>query len=350
MKVLEIKGFMHFPLNYEGEHEVIRWRMGGVGGERVGIGQSLRTGWKLQREVASLGVDIIVCQCFGLGYGKEGGELAPLRHWTKSRYEGVLIHLVKGIQRACGAPLAVVDIADDPTIHPINEPLLDVATCYFKRELPIDPFHAFESLRRKKSRPSTVTDRSRANWERWLAKLKPISLGCAAREPGSDFEGSDNNKRWDIFYSGDAQYKPRRGGIVEAVRELEKQGWRVRVPDAPLGIDEYLKELSQSRIAISPPGLGWDCHRHYESAHVGTVPVTPFPTIQRHAPFINGEHCLFYDPEKPLVGQLRAMLEAPGKLEKIARRAKAHANRHHTFEKIFDYLVTRTKGSDKEAR
>ena len=344
MKVLEIKGFMFFSRDYEGDHEVVRWRWAEGGKRREGgLAGLLGDGGRLLREGPDLGIDVIVCQSFGLGYGQgKGAGGHALRHWTKARYESLLIRLVRRIKNRCGAPLAVVDISDDPTIHPVNVPLLEEADCFFKRELPLDPYHALESLRKKTSRAGALMDRKSAAWGRWVGKLHPLPLGCAALEPLDDRFQGPLEKDWDIFYAGDDPFRPRRRGIVAALEALRQKGLKVRVPESPLSIEDYLDELSRSHLAVSPPGIGWDCHRHYEAAFVGSVPVTPFPTIQRHAPLRNGEHCLFYDPEKSLAPQLEEMLADKTALAAIAGRARAHACRHLTHRAIFDHVVTRT--------
>jgi hypothetical protein len=131
-------------------------------------------------------------------------------------------------------------------------------------------------------------------------------------------------------------------GMEQAVRELEARGLAVCLPEGPLPIKEYLAGMAAARLALSPPGLGWDCHRHYEAAMLGTVPVTPFPTIRRDEPLRGGEHCLFYDPEKDLVEQLEEMLGDRERLERIARDGQAHALAHHTHRASFASVVERT--------
>lgn len=340
--MLEINGFLRHSKNYEGLHDVVRWSTrsatGGGGPLKV-----LSQAQALSKEMEAYQPDLILCHAFGTNYGnRKGGGLTLVRHSVKARFEKHLMAIVKGLKEKTGARLGVVDIADDQTIHPVNVELLKIADLYFKRELPLDPYHFFESLRASPARAGTLFDRRRDDWNEWVGKLRPLTLGCASVEPGDEWVTQPEDKEWDVFYAGHNLYRPRRDQIREELEALVTEGYRIRVPEEPLSIKDYLKEMSASWLAVSPPGLGWDCHRHYEASLVGTVPVTPFPTIQRHAPLRNGEHCCFYDPEKELGAQIKEMLCDRKRLEEISQNAKNYSKHHHTFERLFDHVVVST--------
>lgn len=38
-------------------------------------------------------------------------------------------------------------------------------------------------------------------------------------------------------------------------------------------ITDYFDEMIQSKFILSPPGLGWDCYRHWEALYLGTIPI-----------------------------------------------------------------------------
>lgn len=338
MKILEINGFMTWAVNYEGDHEVVRWkptaRLRRDGEPSSGLGV-LRRGFKLLREVKSMELDLILCGAFGRAYSK-----GLLHRVVKACGEVILIRLIGAIKRKSGVPLAVVDIADDHTIHPVNRGLLKIADRYFKRELPLDPYHALESMRHFWARQGTLRDRRLAYKRGWVQKLQPVSLGCREVEPLDKLLVA-KEKHWDVFYVGNDEFKPRRADVDEAIHELADRGYSTYMPTEKLSIDDYLQAMSGSRLAISPPGLGWDCHRHYEAAMLGTVGVTAFPTIKRHTPLRNGEHCFFYDSEKKLADQLEGLLKDDLLLEKIAKAAQEYAGFNHTHEAIFESVVKR---------
>jgi hypothetical protein len=338
MKILEINGFMEWAIDYEGDHEVVRWiptaRVSQETKSLFGF-TKFRQGYRILREIPRMEIDLIICGSFGRAYLGGG-----VRRILKSFFEKMLIGIVKAIHRKAGVPLAVIDIADDHTIHPVNKALLDSADLYFKRELPLDPYHAFESLRSPWARRVTLKDCKIISQRGWVQKLRPISLGCRELEPLEE-KTPLKEKRWDVFYAGDDLFRPRRTGVEDSIRALERLGYSICIPTKKLSIEEYMEAMSQARLAISPPGLGWDCHRHYEAAMVGTVAVTPFPIIQRYRPLKDGQHCLFYDTEKEMTEQLEKMLQDPKTLARIAEDAQAYSQEHHTHKAIFSSMINR---------
>ena len=339
MKILEIHGFTTWANDYEGEHEVIRWLPRNRHKDESGqgkLGEACREGFSLFGELSTMDVDLIVCAAFGRSYGRGGAF-----HQVKAMGEKQLVRMVTAMKERAGAPLAIVDITDDLSVHPVNRGLLDSCDCYFKRELPLDVFHSFEALRSPLGRASSLKDRLRPRWQGWAAKMAPVPLGCREIEPRVE-PIPLAQREWDVFYAGNDIAKPRRTGVEDAVRSLADLGFKVWIPEKALSIDEYLAAMGDARITVSPPGLGWDCHRHYEAAFVGTVPVTPFPIIQRHAPLLGGEHCVFYDPEKDLAMQLAGILRDEPTLERISESGWEHARENLTHAAIFSYVIEET--------
>ena len=204
----------------------------------------------------------------------------------------------------------------------------------------MDPYHALESFRSPRARQVTLKDRKLASQCGRVQKLRPISLGCRELEPVK-VKTAVNAKRWDIFYVGDDLFKPRRTGVEDAILELGRRGYAIYIPSKKLSIEEYMEAMSQARLAISPPGLGWDCHRHYEAAMVGTAAVTAFPVIQRYKPLVDGQHCFFYDTEKEMAEQFETMLKDSGILERISEEGQRHSCKHHTHKAIFSSVIER---------
>lgn len=338
MKILELNNFMPWARDYGRGYEIERRLARGRQGE--GRKQNLRSGQAL---VDSLGLkriskgDFDLCVCSGLGRSYTGK--LPGRN-SKYLFERFLARCISDFVRRTETPLAVIDIADDLTIHPVNQSLLEAATIFFKRELALDPFVTLDSLRELPARMPTLGSRSSSRWQNWEKKLSPISLGCREVEPNRKWIPL-KKRRWDVFYSGNDRLKPLRAGIELELDSLRSLGYRVRVPEKQLPVEEFLAEMSDSKLTLSPPGLGWDCHRHYEALMVGSVPVTTTPTIQREHPLLNGIHSLFYDLEKSLAPQLADFLSNQQRLERVARDGQNFVFQFHTHSAHFESVVER---------
>lgn len=61
-------------------------------------------------------------------------------------------------------------------------------------------------------------------------------------------------------------------GRERLINEISKNDFCV-VEKNKLDFDDYLTELNKYKYVLSLRGNGWDCHRHYESLLVGSVPV-----------------------------------------------------------------------------
>ena len=99
-------------------------------------------------------------------------------------------------------PIAIWDWEDSPFIFSHNQGLLDRATLYFKRELPVDHWRVF--MRTVHERLPTPRFRMLEVQRRRIAKLRPISLGLPrGREalPTASPVAADH-KTADIFFAG----------------------------------------------------------------------------------------------------------------------------------------------------
>ena len=56
------------------------------------------------------------------------------------------------------------------------------------------------------------------------------------------------------------------------ISKLTKNKFVVTEPDR-LSFKDYLDKMSKYKYILSLRGAGWDCHRHYESILVGSVPI-----------------------------------------------------------------------------
>lgn len=245
-----------------------------------------------------------------------------------------------------GVPIAVVDLADSHLLAVRNRTLLRSATRYYKREIPANQLSAclltgnrVMNVRHTLEQTELVAS---------LAKVHPISLGISdAVASLADGLSSSSTKQYDIFCSvqpGGA-YALRAERYVRQLRELEQQGYRVRMTDRPLPFDEYLRACAESWMVWSPEGMGWDCWRHYEVAAARSVPVINYPTIVRHAPMLHGVHAIFYDPAgEGLKDAVVAALRDKGSLLAMASNARQLVIEHHTYNKQLARIVEECLG------
>jgi hypothetical protein len=288
----------------------------------------------LANALASSDYDLVVVQ---------PGPFAPW-HWQalarslfrRSALRGVLPYFrTFGQQMIRGrvtAPIAVWDWEDSPFIFRHNQFLLDRATLFFKRELPVDHWRVF--MRTVHERLPTPRFRLLEKQRRRMAKLRPISLGLPrGRETMPTARPLDADQRTsDVFFAGrvEGSSTVRERGLEE-LRALREKGVRVDIPEKPLPLDEYLARIARAWLTWSPEGYGYDCFRTYEAAVCGSVPILNRPTVERYKPLRDGEHCFHYDVEQGnLTETITQALLDRGRLGQMARNAREFVLAEHT--------------------
>jgi hypothetical protein len=241
------------------------------------------------------------------------------------------------------APIVVLDHEDLPVINRNNLFLLDRCDLYFKRELPVDHWRVF--LKTAHRDLPTPRFRLEALQVARAAKLRPISLGLPTRSRGM-LPAPAREKSVDVFFAGrvEGSSTVRARGFAE-LKALAAQGVAVDIPEAPLPLDAFYQRCAAARVVWSPEGYGWDCFRHYEALACGAVPLINQPTIDRHAPLLDGEHAIYYDPEPGgLTRALLGALQDPEGLARIAATGQAHVMAHHTLDALARHLVSAGRG------
>jgi hypothetical protein len=300
----------------------------------------------LRRALASNDYDLVVVQ---------PGPFPPW-HWQavgrsvfrRSALRGVMPYFrTFGQQMIRGhvtAPVAVWDWEDSPFIFSHNQFLLDRATLFFKRELPVDHWRVF--MRTVHERLPTPRFRLLDKQRSRIAKLRPISLGLPSGRdaiPTASPVAADQ-KTADVFFAGRVagSSSVRERGLAELLA-LRNQGIRVDVPDKPLPLDEYLARIARAWLTWSPEGYGYDCFRTYEAAICGSVPVLNRQTVDRYQPLRDGAHCFYYDAEP---GNLSAMitqaLQDRGHLSRMAETARTFVLAQHTPAALARYVAKTT--------
>src|SRR5262245_36202939 len=297
--------------------------------------------------------------------------LIPLaRHLSKGRYDLVVVHasphgsaeaLIRTIfrrsalrghfpifrsfaqhllRRSVNAPLAVLDLHDSPSILQCNRHLLEAATIYFKRELPADRWRLF--MRGGKV-PTLRYRLARQNDK--LTRIRPISLGIPDSMLALEAQPpAPVSKDIDVFFAGrlSGSSTVRERGADE-LAQLSSRGLRIEISDGPMSPSEYLARCARAWLVWSPEGYGWDCFRAYEAALAGSVPLVSRQTIERHKPFVDNEHCIYYDVEAGQLTQtIQRALSDRDRLLTMATAARDHVLRHHTSQALAEYVAQST--------
>jgi hypothetical protein len=255
-------------------------------------------------------------------------------------------------------PVALLNHTDCGRISPASDWFYRRARACFVRELHPQPEIALQDLFTPTGGNPRANRRARriVSWidpacptGRDLSKLRPISLGISsqalARIPPA------GKKKWDLFFAGDVGEKGSRGRWLEECRAYaQNRGLKFLLSESR-DYPDYLRALAESRLALSPPGRGWDCWRHYEAMASGSVPLMPYPTILQHHPPVDGEHCFYFAPEPGgLTRALDRAFSAQTQLPHMASAGRELVLQHHTFPKLRDYVINETLAASSSPR
>ncbi len=243
--------------------------------------------------------------------------------------------------------LAIVDLEDCRFIEKCDRFLLARCDQWFKRELPQDSWQVFV----KTLHPSVPTLRYRRKevHQKLCAKLQPLPLGI---KPGTEHEYPSEPvaKTTDLFWAGTcAGSSTVRTSGWQAMQRLRDLGFNVDVAEKSIPKKEFIQRAAAAYLVWSPEGYGWDCFRHYEAPLCWSVPVINYPTIQRHAPLVDGKHALFYSVEgDDLVRVVSNALSDRSRLVEMARTARQHVAQHHLLPAVASYIVRKTLQLDAQ--
>ena len=72
---------------------------------------------------------------------------------------------------------------------------------------------------------------------------------------------------------------------------FEKAGIEIDIVENRIPQEESWRKYRESKFVLSPPGNGYDCHRHFEALVLGAIPIfirTPFmlSTVYAGFPYI----------------------------------------------------------------
>jgi len=241
-------------------------------------------------------------------------------------------------------PILAYNRKDAPILARQNFGLLRHCTRFFIRELPQNNWNLFLFTSSKNEDVVNIT--RQPLFQNNIGKIRPMPLGYA--QPMDSYLPFSENKTTDLFYAGRNHSTTVRSKGLAQLERLRDLGYRVDIPETPLERDEFLRRCAAAHLVWSPEGLGWDCHRHYESLLVGSVPLINSPTIERHHPLEHGVHCLYYFIEGDhLVETVRAALKDTERLRAISRQGREHILLWHRHERIIQYMIEETLAATK---
>ncbi len=232
--------------------------------------------------------------------------------------------------------LAIVDVTDHITIHPRDRRFVRECQLYFKRELADNLWHSLEAVLPRGT--CAGASRNLPAGTELRSKLRPFAIGIEGTAIAPPIPSREKN--YDLFYAGTSGGIPAREELGVALQILAERGWRVHAPRERLSVEEFRAAVRQSRLCLSPGGVGWDCYRHYEIAALGSIPVMNYRAIRSIAPFRHGRECFYYDPQDGLADCLINWLKLPDDdLDAMARAAQDHLTQHFTLDALARYAL-----------
>lgn len=258
--------------------------------------------------------------------------------WSALAFYKMAWHYFHRVLAAVDTPLVIVDVQDAPRISKTESYWLDRARFWFMRELPPNHFNLFLNMDRRSGDVINVQRQPRL--ARNFDKIRPFSIGFEPRYTEGVEPLPPEGKIHDIFYSGANHTSTVRQQGLKELKALQAAGVRVHLPEKRMPLPEFYRTCAQSWLIWSPEGQGWDCHRHYEALMLGSVPVINQPTIERHQPFLHGEHCLYYRTEPGgLTEAVTRALADRAALASISAQGRAHILQHHTRPQLARHVL-----------
>jgi hypothetical protein len=307
--------------------------------ERLNLAAMLR----VRRLLSEGHYDLIACSVNPLHFwrGDRGMVRAGIQLFNRlfRTFHSFGISFLPFLTRNSRVPVLAYNRKDAPILSRQNFGLLHRCTRFFIRELPQNNWNLFLFTSSKNEDVVNITRQPffRDN----IGKIRPIPLGFFRPQDG--YLPFSENKTSDIFFAGRTHSTTVRAKGFAQLERLRDLGYRVDIPATALAPDEFLRRCAAAHLVWSPEGLGWDCHRHYESLLVGSVPLINSPTIERYHPLEDGVHCLYYFIEGDhLVETVRATLKNPERLRAISRQGREHILRWHQQDQIVRYMIEET--------
>ena len=234
-------------------------------------------------------------------------------------------------------PRGIVNLSDTCFLREQDHALLRQVDYYWMRELPIHPFLAVVNTSRRLQRYSAIA--RQGELVESLNQLRPISLGVSDLKLKAAVP--TESKKYDIFFSGSLHSTPLRAELRKRLERMAREKTlNIFVPQETLPLNDYIQACAESYLVLSPSGWGWDCHRHYEAALAGSVPVSNYPNIRRYMPLEQDVHTLFHEPNADAMEQcLVSALSNRARLIEMGLKAREHVLAHHLQSNLLRQLI-----------
>lgn len=156
----------------------------------------------------------------------------------------------------------------------------------------------------------------------------------------------DAFKKYDISFMGYNSH-PARKVVIDHIRDRWKDlNMRIIFETRPDTMSafvprfEYFEDILRSRICLNVRGAAQDGRalRFYEIPYVGSFMLSQVTNANQLHPFIEGEHCSYFDSLDEMDKKIEFYLNDEEKREKIAKRGHEHLMRFHTVDARMDYI------------
>jgi hypothetical protein len=309
---------------------------------------TLPDAWKLRQAVAKNQYDLIIsCANFEPLWRRNKNWFSNAWRCLKKivfRPNSLGFYFLPWIIGKSKTPLAVYDWEDNTIIDRTHWRLLKRATCYFKTQLPRNPYKAF--LFQDKRNDCLFNIVRQPIYSDWARKLRPIPMGVTVPKNWAELRNAE--KKTDIFFAGPTHYSWARLEGQRQLQELRDEGYKIdlhvvsaTVPGIPR--DEFLRRCAEAWLVWSPEGAGWDCMRHYWAPLMGSVPLLNHPDTFRHRPLIDQVHAFYYGVEgDDLKRVARMALSDKARLRQMAAQGEEFVRTTHTHPILAEHMISET--------
>jgi len=258
--------------------------------------------------------------------------------WKHPREIGELLVFARLVKS--GVPIALVNRSDRGGVWDGSDWFFRNCHACFIRELHPDPRWSLLDLSGTNLWARRLGGSGALGPRDWN-KLRPISLGL----PDPESFPSPAPKEFDVLYGHgrDFRDKPLRDRLVAELQDAcRRLGLNLKLVDR-VSKAEWIRLMAASRLVFSPPGVGWDCWRHYEAMMAGAIPLMTYPTILRHQPPVEGVEGFYFAPEPGgLERGLTLAWSQRNRFQEISSAGRDLVLRHHTFPKLRGYVIGET--------
>ena len=231
-------------------------------------------------------------------------------------------------------PLAAIDSRDGHYIFPWDQPLLEAATLYFKKDLMYWPRRALMPL---------MNFQGERRIKPHEGKLRPMSMGVEENR----FVASPrpvHERDVDIFMSGN-ENNPLRRQVREKIEALAGQ-YRVEVHTQMLPHEQYVEMLQRAKLAVCVESFGGETWRQYEVAAAGAVPLMSWPYTEVHNPLLPDVHAFYFSYMSDHFERTVAdALSDPVRLQRMSTAASRFVVAEKGRGRLLNYIVETALGA-----